>query len=158
MATLGPLLTSLSSRLPWWLRWQRICLQYRRPGFDLWAGKIPWSRKWLPAIVFLLGKFHGEKRWQATLRSQRVGPNWVEQQKLISHILGITVLGCLGFHVLESLILSFFELFQQEAKFLSLHLDQKQKYHIILPLLTYGCSSPFLNCEVFNSTAVISST
>lgn len=90
--------------------------------------------------------------------SQRVGPNWVEQQKLISHILGITVLGCLGFHVLESLILSFFELFQQEAKFLSLHLDQKQKYHIILPLLTYGCSSPFLNCEVFNSRAVTSST
>ena len=27
--------------LPWWLRWQRICLQYRRPRFDPWFGKIP---------------------------------------------------------------------------------------------------------------------
>ena len=28
-------------RLPWWLRWERICLQCRRPGFDPWVGKIP---------------------------------------------------------------------------------------------------------------------
>ena len=27
--------------LPWWLRWQRICLQCRRPGFNPWVGKIP---------------------------------------------------------------------------------------------------------------------
>ena len=27
--------------LLWWLRQERICLQYRRPGFDLWVGKIP---------------------------------------------------------------------------------------------------------------------
>ena len=26
--------------LPWWLRWQRICLQCGRPGFDPWVGKI----------------------------------------------------------------------------------------------------------------------
>ena len=29
------------------------------PGFDPWVGKIPWSRKWQSALVFLPGKFHG---------------------------------------------------------------------------------------------------
>ena len=32
----------------WWLRQQRIYLQFRRPGFDPWVGKIPWRREWLP--------------------------------------------------------------------------------------------------------------
>ena len=26
-----------------------------------WVGKIPWSRKWPPTTVFLLGKFHGKR-------------------------------------------------------------------------------------------------
>ena len=30
----------------------------RRPGFDPWAGKIPWRREWLPTPVFLPGEFH----------------------------------------------------------------------------------------------------
>ena len=42
--------------LPWWLRWQRICLQCGRPGFDPWVGKIPWRRAWPPTLVFLLGE------------------------------------------------------------------------------------------------------
>ena len=29
-------------------------------GFDPWVGKIPWSRKWQPALVFLPRKFHGQ--------------------------------------------------------------------------------------------------
>ena len=29
--------------------------------FDPWVGKIPWSRKWQPTPVFLLGKFHGQR-------------------------------------------------------------------------------------------------
>ena len=32
-----------------------------RRGFNLWVGKIPWRRKWQPAPVFLLGKFHGQR-------------------------------------------------------------------------------------------------
>ena len=28
-------------RLPWWLRWQRICLQCRRPWFDPWGWEDP---------------------------------------------------------------------------------------------------------------------
>ena len=33
------------------------CRRLRRLGFDPWVGKIPWSRKWQPAPVFLPGKF-----------------------------------------------------------------------------------------------------
>ena len=37
----------------------RICLQYEKPGFNPWVGKIPWRWKWQPTPVFLPGKFHG---------------------------------------------------------------------------------------------------
>ena len=47
--------------LPWWLRWSRIHLQLRRPGFDPWVGKIPWRRAWQPTPVFLPGEFHGQR-------------------------------------------------------------------------------------------------
>ena len=33
----------------------------QRPGFDLWVGKIPWRRDWLPTPVFLPGEFHGKR-------------------------------------------------------------------------------------------------
>ena len=42
--------------LPRWLRWERIHLQCRRPGFDPWVGKIPWRRAWQPTPVFLPGE------------------------------------------------------------------------------------------------------
>ena len=38
------------------------CLQWGRPGFDPWVGKIPWRRKWQPTPVLLPGKFHGQRR------------------------------------------------------------------------------------------------
>ena len=41
-----PLSEIASPQLPWWLRWYRIHRQCRRPRFDLWAGKMPWRRKW----------------------------------------------------------------------------------------------------------------
>ena len=47
--------------LPWWLRWLRISLQCRRPGFDPWHGKIPWRRKWQLTPVFLPGEFYGQR-------------------------------------------------------------------------------------------------
>ena len=34
------------------------CRRQKRCGFDLWVGKIPWSRKWQPTPVFLSGKLH----------------------------------------------------------------------------------------------------
>ena len=33
----------------------------KRPRFNPWVGKIPWRRKWQPTVVFLPGKFHGER-------------------------------------------------------------------------------------------------
>ena len=47
--------------LPWWLRWERICLQCRRPRFLSWFGKILWRRKWQPIPVFFPGEFHGQR-------------------------------------------------------------------------------------------------
>ena len=44
--------------VPWWLSWERICLQCRRPGFSPWIGKIPWRRERLPTPVFWPGEFH----------------------------------------------------------------------------------------------------
>ena len=35
--------------------------RYKRPEFDLWVGKIPWRRKWQSTLVFLPGKFHGQR-------------------------------------------------------------------------------------------------
>ena len=43
------------------LSWWRICLKYRRPGFDPWVGKIPWRREWQHTPVSLPGKSHGQR-------------------------------------------------------------------------------------------------
>ena len=37
------------------------CRRHRRHGFNPWIGKIPWSRKWQTAPVFLPGKFPGQR-------------------------------------------------------------------------------------------------
>ena len=42
-----------------WLSWQRICLQCRKPRFNLWVGKIPWRRKRPPTPIFWPREFHG---------------------------------------------------------------------------------------------------
>ena len=36
----GDVIISAWNGLLWWLRWQRICLQCRRPVFNPWVGKI----------------------------------------------------------------------------------------------------------------------
>ena len=46
-------------QIPRWLRWSRVCLQWGRPGFNPWVGKIPWRRKWQPTPAFLPGKSDG---------------------------------------------------------------------------------------------------
>ena len=46
----------------WWLRWQIICLQCGRPGFDPWVGMVSWRRRaWQPTAVFLPGESHGQR-------------------------------------------------------------------------------------------------
>ena len=48
----------------WWLIGKASTCQCRRRGFNPWVGYIPWSGKWQPTTVFLLGKF---LVWQATV-------------------------------------------------------------------------------------------
>ena len=58
---LKPVHNILGNGLPTWLRWWRIHLQCRRPGFSPWVRKVPWRRKWLPTPIFLPGEFHGQR-------------------------------------------------------------------------------------------------
>ena len=37
------------------------CRRYKRRGFDLWVGKVPWRRAWQSTPVFLSGEFHGQR-------------------------------------------------------------------------------------------------
>ena len=56
---------------------KRICLQYRRPGFDLWVEKTPWRREWQPTPVFLPGEFQGQRSLVGySPWVQRVGHDW----------------------------------------------------------------------------------
>ena len=34
----------------------------------LGSGRSPWKRKWQPIPIFLPGKFHGQRTWQATVQ------------------------------------------------------------------------------------------
>ena len=54
-------LFSYTYSYPRWLRWRRIGVQWKRPGFDPWVRKIPWRREWLPIPVFLPGESHGPR-------------------------------------------------------------------------------------------------
>ena len=47
--------------LPWWLKWERICLKRMRPGFDPGVAKIPCRRKRQSAPVLLPGKCRGQR-------------------------------------------------------------------------------------------------
>ena len=47
--------------LPKWHDGKEPSSQCRRHGFTPWVGKIPWSRKWQPTLVFLPGKSHEQR-------------------------------------------------------------------------------------------------
>ena len=47
--------------LPWWLSGKESFCQCKRHGFDPWAKKIPWRRKWQPTPVSLPGESHGQR-------------------------------------------------------------------------------------------------
>ena len=57
-------LKCFSGGLLWWLSDKESVCQYRRlrrHRFDTWVGKIPWRRKWQLTVVFLCGKFCGQR-------------------------------------------------------------------------------------------------
>ena len=47
--------------LPRGLNGKESTCPWRRHGFNLWARKIPWRRKWQPIPVSLPGKSHGQR-------------------------------------------------------------------------------------------------
>ena len=60
-----------------------ICLQYRRPGFSPWVGKIPWKREWIPTPVFWPGEFHRQRSLAGYGSWGRKGSDMTEQ---LSHV------------------------------------------------------------------------
>ena len=64
--------------LPWWLRWQSILLQCRRPKFNPWVTKISSRKEWQPSPVFLPGEppWTEEPGGFRSTGSQRVRHDW----------------------------------------------------------------------------------
>ena len=54
------------------------CKRCKTHRFHSWVGKIPWRRKWQPALVFLPGRFHG-------LRSLGGYSPWGQSRTLSTH-------------------------------------------------------------------------
>ena len=52
---------SVKRGLSWWLSGKEFVCQCRGHGFNLWAGKISWRRKWQPTPVYLPDKSHGQR-------------------------------------------------------------------------------------------------
>ena len=66
------------------------CRKCKRHGFEPWAGKIPRSRKWQLAPVFLAGKFQGQKSLAGSSPwNRRVRRDWVTEhtKELDGHLL-----------------------------------------------------------------------
>ena len=57
-------------------------MQYRRPGFHPWVGKIPWRKEWQPTPVLLPGKFHGHRSLAGYSPWGRKELNMTERQTL----------------------------------------------------------------------------
>ena len=61
------------------------CRRHKRCGFDPWARKIPWRRKWMPSTVFLPGKSHDKRAWWATVfgvaKNQTQLSDWARRMK-----------------------------------------------------------------------------
>ena len=85
---LSPLLHSfadLPSHIGWtsggfglssWLRWWRMCLQCRIPGFNPWVGKIPWRRIATRSVLAWRIPWTEEPGGLQSRGLQRVGHAW----------------------------------------------------------------------------------
>ena len=51
--------------------------RHKRPGFDPWVGKIPWSRKWHHTLVILLEIYVGKWAYWATVYGVTKRHDWV---------------------------------------------------------------------------------
>ena len=80
--------------LPWWLRWQIICLQCRRPGFDPWVKKIPLVKEMATHSSILAWKipWNEEPGRLQSIGSQRVRHNCSDLARMHSNLLLIGLL------------------------------------------------------------------
>ena len=76
----------------WWLRWERICLQCRRPEFNPRIRKIPWRGEWLATPVFLPGEFHGQRSLAAYSPWNRKKSGTTERLTLFNFFFNIYLL------------------------------------------------------------------
>ena len=60
----------------YWLRCDKVYLQYRRPGFDPWVGKLLWRREWLPTQYSCLENSMDRGTWRSTVHS--VAKSWIQ--------------------------------------------------------------------------------
>ena len=72
--------TDLMEGLPWLLRQLITCLQYRKPGFDPWVGKIRWRRKGYLLQDSCLENFIDRGVWRATVHG--FAKSWTQLSKL----------------------------------------------------------------------------
>ena len=64
--------------IPWLLRWWRVCLQCRRPGFNPWVGEDPLEKEMAPYSSILAWEilWVEEPSRLQSMGSQRVGHDW----------------------------------------------------------------------------------
>ena len=68
--------TSTWLKLPWWLRWSRISLQFRRLRFEPWVRKIPWRREWQPTLLAWNIPWTEKRGGLQSMGSQRARHGW----------------------------------------------------------------------------------
>ena len=70
-------------KIPRSRKWQPapVFLPGKRYGFEPWVRKIPRSRKWQPAPVFLPGKFLA---WQAAVHEATTSRTWLSTREILN--------------------------------------------------------------------------
>ena len=71
--------------LPRWCSGKGLACQCRRRGFNPWVQKVPWSRKWQPAPVFLPGKSHGQRSLAAAVHEITKSQTQLERTHTHTH-------------------------------------------------------------------------
>ena len=151
--------------LLWWLRQQRICLQYRRPGFDPRVGKITWRGEWLPIPVFLPGEFHGQRSLAGCYPwgSQKGGNSWMTNTHTDTHkkLLKCFQIACIiwhytsnvwgshQFHII-SILLGLFFFFLILAILMDISLSFLFVLFWFLMMMYVGCSSSDSKASAYN--------
>ena len=65
--------------LPWWLRWSRICLQCRKPGFDPWVRRSTGERNDNPLQYSFLENSKDRGAWWAMVDRVTKNRTWLRR-------------------------------------------------------------------------------